>query len=295
MDNPTGCPHAHQHDCNTKEHQHDYPNKNASNKPGAVQLDFPDAADPMLWGLQTTLTAERLPLQPPASRKSHHGRVIYSWTTERPPLHSRFRFEWRFRNVLGDVPARLPPGERMRRLGIVQRTDPLLLRPCAPFELPAEADLASATGDLLVTFLEPLAALHNFGKGMGLAAPQIDVPRAAAVVKLPDGRPQVLYNPSIIASSPRSDERLEGCLSFFDVRGPVPRSLEITVEHSDLSGARRVTTFTNAAARHWQHEIDHIRGILYTDRMDDPAKDLLPLADYQEAGEDWEYKSSPQS
>src|SRR5208282_4846673 len=99
----------------------------------SVELDFPAAVDPMLWGLQTTLTAERLPLQPPTSRKCHDDRIIYSWTAMQPPLHSRFRFEWRFRNELGDLPAKLPPGERMRQLGIVQRTDPLLVRQCTPF------------------------------------------------------------------------------------------------------------------------------------------------------------------
>jgi peptide deformylase len=255
----------------------------------SLELDFPASHDPMLWALQTTLSAERLPVQPPATRSLKGERVLYTWTADRPPLHARFRFEWRFRKDPGEAPSDLPPSDQMRQLGIVQRSDPLLTQPCTQFELPAEADLAKATAELLVSYLDPLAALHNFGKGMGLAAPQIDVPRAAAVVKLPHGRPEVLYNPRIIASSPRTDERLEGCLSFFDVRGPVRRALRITVEHTDLNGDQHVTEFTDAAARHWQHEIDHLHGMLYTDRMDDPASDLLPVEKYSEIGEQWHY------
>jgi peptide deformylase len=256
----------------------------------SVELDFPSSVEPMLWGLQTSLSAERLPVQPAAKRHERDGRVIYTWTTVRPPLHARFRFEWRFRNEAIDEQSIALPSERMRHLGIVQRSDRMLTRRCAPFDLPAEADIARATGELLVTYLDPLAALHDFGKGMGLAAPQIGIPRAAAVVQLPRGRPQVLYNPRIVAASSQTDERLEGCLSFFDVRGNVRRALAIRVEHTDLHGKRQVSAFERATARHWQHEIDHLEGLLYIDRMDDPAAELLPVEQYTEIGEQWQYQ-----
>jgi peptide deformylase len=259
----------------------------------SAELIFPASLEPMLWGLQTSMFAQRLPVQPAVQRRETPGLVNYTWSTSKPSLHTRIRFEWRFRNEPSqEEPFQLALSERMKRLGIVQRGEPMLTRASAPFSLPAEADLARATGELLITYLDPLAALHTFGKGMGLAAPQIGVPRAAAVVQLPRGRPQVLYNPRIVAVAPESDERFEGCLSFFDVRGSVRRSLAIQVEHTDLRGGRHVSTFQNAAARHWQHEIDHLEGVLYIDRMDDPAAELTPVEEYSEVGDQWNYSES---
>jgi peptide deformylase len=256
----------------------------------SVELGFPATVEPMLWGLETSLTAERLPVQPTVGRQELDGLVTYRWSTRQPTLHSRFRFEWRFRNDISEPePLDLGPSGQMRQLGIVQRGDAILTRACAPFDLPREADIASATGKLLITYLEPLAMLHEFGKGMGLAAPQIGVQRAAAVVRLPRRRPEVLFNPKIISASKRADQRLEGCLSFFDVRGPVRRSLAIQVEHTDLHGTRRISKFDDAAARHWQHEIDHLGGNLYIDRMDDPATELVPVEEYDHVGEEWSY------
>ena len=66
---------------------------------------------------------------------------------------------------------------------------------------------------------------------MGLAAPQINIGRAAAVIRTPDGETITLLNPRICDESAETDEQYEGCLSFFEVRGMVPRPLAIEVEH----------------------------------------------------------------
>lgn len=64
---------------------------------------------------------------------------------------------------------------------------------------------------------------HDFsGKGLGLAAPQIGIGRAAAAVQPPGADPIVLLNLRITAASDEMDEKFEGCLSFFDVRAPAP-------------------------------------------------------------------------
>jgi peptide deformylase len=121
---------------------------------------------------------------------------------------------------------------------------------------------------------------------MGLAAPQIGVTRRAAVIQAPDQAPIVLFNPRILHASEESDEQYEGCLSFFDVRGTVRRPLRIDVEHTALDGDTRITTFEHAAARLWAHEIDHLDGKLYTDRM--PAGvDPVPLEHYDGTGSSW--------
>jgi peptide deformylase len=81
---------------------------------------------------------------------------------------------------------------------------------------------------------------------MGLAAPQIGIGRAAAVVHTADGDSITLLNPRIIDQSTAIDEQYEGCLSFFDVRGVVPRPLEIEVEHQTVDGETRITPLRSA-------------------------------------------------
>ena len=128
----------------------------------------------------------------------------------------------------------------------------------------------------------------TFGKGNGLAAPQIGVSRAAAVVELPDEPPLVLYNPRIVDASDETDEQYEGCLSFFDVRGIVERPLHIDVEHQTLGGELRLISSQRAAARLWAHEIDHLAGKLYVDRMRDRGE-LVPYDRYTQTGQAWGY------
>ncbi|MEU0247378.1 peptide deformylase [Streptomyces sp. NPDC006235] len=92
---------------------------------------------------------------------------------------------------------------------------------------------------MLFASSERIARVHTFAKGMGIAAPQIGVGRAAAVVQpAAEGAGAiVLLNPRVTAASEASDEQYEGCLSFFDVRGLVPRPLRITVERPPRSTA----------------------------------------------------------
>src|SRR5919108_253141 len=88
------------------------------------------------------------------------------------------------------------------------------------------------------------------------------------------------------------DEQFEGCLSFFDVRGKVTRSLRVEVRHSDLNGDLRHTTFEQGDARLVAHEIDHLNGILYKDRMR-PDEPLISVAEYSGSGSPWPYPVRP--
>jgi peptide deformylase len=65
-----------------------------------------------------------------------------------------------------------------------------------------------------------------------------------------------LLNPRVIEESPQTDEQYEGCLSFFDVRGMVPRPLVLHVEHQAIDGERHITIFEKGLARLAAHEID---------------------------------------
>jgi peptide deformylase len=124
---------------------------------------------------------------------------------------------------------------------------------------------------------------------MGLAAPQIGIGRAAAVVQPPADAPAIiLLNPRITDRSDDTDEQYEGCLSFFDVRGLVPRPLKITVQTTALTGETVTTVYERGLARLIHHEIDHLDGLLYTARMR-TGLDPIPVEVYQQTGRTWVY------
>lgn len=80
------------------------------------------------------------------------------------------------------------PSEQMRDLGVVQYGAPVLAEAARPFSLPAEKDTAEHTTETLFASVERIAQIHPFAKGMGIAAPQIGISRAAAVVQSADRR-----------------------------------------------------------------------------------------------------------
>ncbi|MEV4810121.1 peptide deformylase [Micromonospora avicenniae] len=261
----------------------------------AVRLDLPAALDPQVWGAETSLSAEEGPLRTPVQRHDEGDRAIFEWETEDPPLNARYRMQWRFRarpEPEHDTPpnGRIRPSDRMRALGVVQRGDDLLRQAARPFDLPAEEPAARGLVDRLSATLVRLDELHPFSKGVGIAAPQLGVVRAVAVVRPPDrnAEPVVLLNPRVVDVSPDTDEQYEGCLSFFDHRGLVPRPLRLDVEHAQWDGSRIITSFEFGMARLVAHEIDHLEGRLYLDRMT-PGVPLVPVEEYRESGRPWRY------
>ncbi|WP_329309522.1 peptide deformylase [Streptomyces microflavus] len=120
---------------------------------------------------------------------------------------------------------------------------------------------------------------------MGLAAPQIGISRAAAVVQPSGGAPPiVLFNPRITDCCDETDEHYEGCLSFFDVRGLVPRPVKITVETETRTGETVTTEYARGLARLVHHEIDHLSGLLCTVRMR-TGVDPIPVEQYRQTGQ----------
>jgi peptide deformylase len=178
--------------------------------------------------------------------------------------------------------------EQLRSLGIRQEGDPILRSVCQPFDLPRERSEAEDVGHELVGYVEPLQAIHPFTKGIGLAAPQIGVSRAMSVVRPQGGEPFLLINPLITWRSEEEDVQYEGCLSFFDVRVPVPRALAITVEMSTLDGRREQGRFELGLARLVAHEIDHLNGTLARDLVPAGAK-VVPLSEYRQGDRAWHY------
>ncbi len=156
----------------------------------AIRLDFPARLRPTVSGMMTSLTGDQPLSTPIAQHPTDDGqRLIFEWSTANPPLNARYRLDWRFPAAAGRTvpalagpadgsPAGQPgPAQRMAGAGIRQDDDPLLHQRARPFVLPAEQAAARDVVQRLRTALDTVTTLHDFGKGVGLAAPQLGLPR----------------------------------------------------------------------------------------------------------------------
>jgi peptide deformylase len=118
--------------------------------------------------------------------------------------------------------------------------------------------------------------------GVGLAAPQVGVPLRLAVIRVGKKSPSiVLINPKIESHSKTEQQDWEGCLSFPSVRGLVPRYEKMVVSYYDEAGKKQRKIIDRfSEARVFQHEIDHLDGALYVDRMRD-MKSLMAFSEYK--------------
>lgn len=103
--------------------------------------------------------------------------------------------------------------------------------------------------------------------GVGIAAPQIGVDRKVAIVDMEQEGILQLINPSIVSQSEETESDVEGCLSIPGVFGLVNRSKMIVVKSNDLNGNEVELTAYDDVARIILHEIDHLYGELFTDKM----------------------------
>jgi len=115
---------------------------------------------------------------------------------------------------------------------------------------------------------ERMLTLMREHEGVGLAAPQVGLALRLFVTGEQEGEPARVYiNPTFSDAAGETEVRQEGCLSLPDVHVDVRRPVAITITATDLDG-REFTLRTNALlARVWQHEMDHLNGVLIIDRM----------------------------
>lgn len=105
-------------------------------------------------------------------------------------------------------------------------------------------------------------------RGVGLAAPQVGIDKRVMLV-CPSGEPgddTVVLNPEIIEGR-GSETGEEGCLSFPGIYGHVPRARSLSVRYQDLDLRRHEMELTGFVARIFQHELDHLDGEVFIDRM----------------------------
>jgi peptide deformylase len=149
-------------------------------------------------------------------------------------------------------------------------------KPLRPEEI-----LLPSTRDLIAAMRETM----NDAPGVGLAAPQVGVPLQLAIIEdreenMKDLSREVLaererkpvafhviINPVLTLESPAEIEFFEGCLSLPGLVALVPRARKVKVECLDENGQPRVIRASGWYARILQHEIDHLSGALYVDRM----------------------------
>lgn len=151
--------------------------------------------------------------------------------------------------------------------------DPVLREKAAPVYA-VTSELAALAQDMIETM--------HAANGVGLAAQQIGERAPLCVIDLPpemdqdeDGqamneelpRPLVLVNPELLETSDTAWTREEGCLSFPDILGRIERPWTIRVRYMDLEGQRHERTCYGMLARVIQHEMDHLSGVLFIDRM----------------------------
>lgn len=102
--------------------------------------------------------------------------------------------------------------------------------------------------------------------GIGIAAPQVGSDLRLAIVAAPNEAECVIVNPKILRRSWRRWGMDEGCLSVPGKFGPVRRSWKIRVRYTDLEGAVHEEDVEGMLARVFQHEIDHLEGVLFIDK-----------------------------
>lgn len=121
-------------------------------------------------------------------------------------------------------------------------------------------------------YAEQMLELMYAAKGLGLAAPQVALPYRLLVMNFAGDSSQkdkecVAINPVLVEKKNGMIEGSEGCLSFPDLFQKVRRSKTVVVRAYDLDGQLYEMTASDLPARLWQHEIDHLDGILYIDKM----------------------------
>ena len=156
---------------------------------------------------------------------------------------------------------------------ILRMGHPVLRQPARSLE-PDEigsASLAQLIEDMVDT-------LHDYG-GIGLAAPQIGESKRLAIIDIPGGPTRygelesmpltVFINPVIDVIDPATAGYWEGCLSVPGLRGFVERPQHVKISYTTVDGGTDELELTGFFATVFQHEFDHLDGVLYVDRLAD--------------------------
>ena len=171
--------------------------------------------------------------------------------------------------------------KKAKLLQISQLGNPVLRRKAAEITDFKSKDLQELIENMLATLK---------GAGVGIAAPQVDELKRLFIVasepskkrpNVPKMKPTPMINPSIIHHSEEIEKDLEGCLSIPGYVALVPRYTQIKVEYFTREGKKKTKIFKDFVARIFQHELDHLNGLVYLDRLE-TMKDLATEGESEE-------------
>lgn len=166
-------------------------------------------------------------------------------------------------------------------LQIAQLGHPVLRRKAVVVKNVADKGIQTLIDDLILTIKDI--------DGVGIAAPQVYESKRIFILashpnlrypKAPKMKPLAVINPKIMAHSNKMIKDWEGCLSIPGIRALVPRYQSITVEFTTRKGKLEKRQFQGFVARIFQHEYDHLEGLIFLDRIES-TKDIITEKEYQ--------------
>lgn len=175
--------------------------------------------------------------------------------------------------------------DRKRKKGILLQVAQL----GSPILRKKAKDVGNIKDEKVQSLIENLAATVMDVDGVGLAAPQVYEPLRIFIIashpnprypNAPKMKPTAIINPKIISMSGEKLKDWEGCLSIPGIRALVPRYKSVKVEYTIRNGRVNKKEFKDFIARIFQHEYDHLEGIVFLDRLES-TKDTVTEKEYQ--------------
>ena len=160
-------------------------------------------------------------------------------------------------------------------LGIAQLGAPVIRKQAVKVTDFLNPELQTFIDDLLVTVADE--------NGMGIAAPQVSVSQRIIIISAnpnarypyaPTMEPTAMINPEMTWASTEKEKDWEGCLTVPGIRGLIPRHQAIQIRYQTREGLFIETKYEGFLARVFQHEVDHLDGLVFLDRVES-TKDLV--------------------
>ena len=158
---------------------------------------------------------------------------------------------------------------------------------------PVIRERAVETADIhdpqLQALIDDLFATVADENGMGIAAPQVSVSKRIIILSpkpnyrypyAPTMEPTVMIHPEMLWASSEMEKDWEGCLTVPGIRGIVPRHQAIRIRYQTRQGVMVETAYEGFLARVFQHEVDHLDGVVFLDRVES-TKDLVTEKEWQ--------------
>ncbi|MEB3342921.1 MAG: peptide deformylase [Okeania sp.] len=169
----------------------------------------------------------------------------------------------------------------MTVLQVAQLGNEVLRYKAQPINNISDKNLQQIIDNLITTVIET--------NGVGIAAPQVSISDRLFIVasrpnlrypNAPQMEPTAMINPKLVSHSEDRVKGWEGCLSVPGIRGLVPRYRVINVEYTNREGKLERQELTDFVARIFQHEYDHLEGLVFLDRVESTT-DLMTEDEYQ--------------